>query len=60
MAAHAAGCSFLFPSPEVKEEGKLLRQQDGQVSSGACSSHSESIWDDVLSDLITGYLNPYC
>merc|ERR1719209_1738635 len=30
VAAHAAGCSFLFPSPEVKEEGKLLRQQDGQ------------------------------
>jgi len=30
VAAHAAGCSFLFPSAEVKEEGKLLRQQDGQ------------------------------
>merc|ERR1719361_2944845 len=30
VAAHAAGCSFLFPSPEVKEEGKILRQQDGQ------------------------------
>jgi len=30
VAAHASGCSFLFPSAEVKEEGKLLRQQDGQ------------------------------
>ena len=32
VAAHASGCSFLFPSAEVKEEGKLLRQQDGQVA----------------------------
>merc|ERR1719184_286208 len=36
VAAHAAGCSFLFPSPEVKEEGKLLRQQDGQYEEFCC------------------------
>ena len=44
MAAHAAGCSFLFPSAEVKEEGKLLRQQDGQV----VKSNAKSYFFDVI------------
>ena len=30
-----------------------------ELSSGAIIPDAKSIWDDVLSDLITGYLDPF-